>query len=121
LATNWSSVVWRSSDPERTKRILAAWSEHAPYPDLPAGLMAQVAKVGMQPLGQAPAPVLNTSYNENSFSYWLAKMIALFVTGRGAVTDDEAKTWLQDFDRLEAAGEYFFCSAPVISQAVKVS
>src|SRR5579864_3044601 len=44
LATNWSSLVWHSEQPERMQRVLAAFSAHAPHPDLPAILAAALRK-----------------------------------------------------------------------------
>lgn len=121
LATNWHSIVWHSHDPERMKRVLLAWDEHAPHPNLPAGLLARLAGTGLEPLCQTPQPILNTSYNENSFSYWAAKMISAFVAGRGGVSAGEADDWLSEFDALERKGAFFFASMPIITEAVKVS
>jgi ubiquinone/menaquinone biosynthesis C-methylase UbiE len=121
LATNWDSLVWHSEEPERMKRVLAAWDEHALHPNLPAGLLARMADVGLNPLGQVAQPVLNTSYNENSFSYWLAKMISAFVAGHRAFKAGDAKSWLSEFDDLEGKGAYFFSSTPVITEAIKIS
>jgi SAM-dependent methyltransferase len=119
LATNWSSAVWHSRHPERMKRVLAEWAAHAPYLDLPAILAAELRKAGLQPLRQRPVPVLNMSYNENTFSYWVARMIARFVAGRGAVTREEADAWLAEFNLLETDAEYFFSSTPVLTEGNK--
>jgi ubiquinone/menaquinone biosynthesis C-methylase UbiE len=121
LATNWDSLVWNSLEPERMKRVLAAWDEHAPHPNLPSGMQARLADVGLKPRSQIALPVLNTSYNENSFSYWGAKMIAAFVAGHQAIKAGDAESWLSEFDDLEAKGAYFFSSTPVITEAIKVS
>jgi arsenite methyltransferase len=120
LATNWSSVVWHSENPERMRRLLGTWSGHAPYPDLPSILAAALRKAGVQPVRQRAVPILNTSYNENCFSTWLAKMVARYAVNRG-VTAEEARNWLSEFAILEQRGEYFFSSTPVLTEAVKVS
>lgn len=121
VATNWSSLVWHSSHPERMNRVLAAWDEHAPYPDLPALLAVQLRKVGIEPVHQKPLPILNMSYNENSYSYWAARLIKRFVVGRNSVTEAEAEAWLQEFDELEKQNAYFFSSTPILTAAVRVS
>jgi len=119
LATNWSSLVWHSEQPERMQRVLAAFAAHAPYPDLPAILGARLRQVGLQPLRQTPVPVLNTSYNANRLSYWTARLVAPFVRGRQAIAADEAAAWFQEFDALEQQGAYFFCVTPILTEAVK--
>jgi arsenite methyltransferase len=121
LATNWSSVVWHSSDGDRMTRVLQAWDSHAPHPNLPAELMARLSRAGLKPMRQTTVPVLNNSYNHNSFSYWLAKMIAGFVDGQESSFPGEASQWLSEFADLEQRGEYFFCSTPLITEAVKIS
>ena len=66
-------------------------------------------------------PILNTSYNPASFSYWVARAIRPFVVGWQTVTDEEAAEWLDEFAKLEGAGAYFFSLTPVMTEAVKVA
>lgn len=121
LATNWTSVVWHSEHPERMRRMLAAFMDHAPYPDLPATLAARLRRSGLQTLRQTPMPILNMSYNENGFSYWLARLVRGFSAGRQSITEEEANVWLQEFEELEKQGAYFFCSTPILTEAVRLS
>jgi ubiquinone/menaquinone biosynthesis C-methylase UbiE len=121
VATTWSSLVWQSADPERMRRLLAAWDAHAPHPDLPAILGTRLRQAGLQPLRQTPISVLNTSYNANCYSYWLARLLTPFVVGRQAVDEAEAAAWLAEFDELERQGAYFFSATPVLTEAVRVS
>lgn len=120
LATNWSSLVWHSEDPQRMRRALGTWSAHAIYPDLPSILAPALRKLGFKPIRQRAVPILNLSCNDNSFSTWLAKMISRYAVDRG-VNADEAKTWLAEFAALEERGEYFFSSTPVLTEAVRAS
>jgi SAM-dependent methyltransferase len=120
FATNWSSVVWHSEHPARMTRMLAAFSPHAPYHDLPAVLPAGLRRAGLQLVRQRPVPVLNGSYGENGFSFWLSKVIAEYAVGRDAVTRDEAGAWLADFRALDEDGANFFCSTPVLTEAMRV-
>jgi arsenite methyltransferase len=121
LATPWSSLVWYSRQPERMRRVLTAFMAHAPYPDLPVILGAQLRQVGLEPLRQTPVPILNRSYHVNSLSYWTARLIRPFVVGRQAISAEEAEAWFQEFDALEQQGAYFFCSMPILTEAVKVA
>jgi arsenite methyltransferase len=120
FATNWSSVVWHSTQPDRMRRILREWNEHAPFPDLPAMLPASLKRAGFAELRQTPVPVLNVSYDVTTFSYWIARLIKAFLAGRASIRGEEIKSWFAEFDELQARGEYFYCSTPVITQAVKL-
>jgi ubiquinone/menaquinone biosynthesis C-methylase UbiE len=119
LATNWSSLVWHSTQPERMQRMLTAFTAHAPYPDLPAILGARLRQGGLYPMRQTPVPILNTSYNANRLSYWTARLVAPFVQSRQAIAADEAAAWFQEFETLEGQGAYFFCVTPILTEAVK--
>ncbi len=121
LATNWSSLVWYSADPERMKQILTAWDEHATYPDLPAMLPARLRSAGMQPLRQIPVPIVNMSYNPAGFSYWIARMIRRYLTGRKTIAAQTVDAWLGEFDDLEKQRSYFFSSTPILTEALKIS
>jgi ubiquinone/menaquinone biosynthesis C-methylase UbiE len=119
FATNWSSLVWHSTQPERMQRVLTAFAAHAPYPDLPAILGARLRQGGLHPMRQTPVPILNTSYNANRLSYWTARLVVPFVQSRQAIPADEAAAWFQEFETLEGQGAYFFCVTPILTEAVK--
>jgi arsenite methyltransferase len=119
-STNWSSIVWYSPNHERMKRILEAWDQHAPHANLPTTLSARLRDMGIQPLGQQAVPILNRSFHQNSYSYWIARAIKLFAVGRGLIDEAEVNAWMSELDALEEQGTYFFCSTPIITQAIKL-
>ena len=121
VATDWSSAVWHSEDASRMQRVLTAWAPHVPCPNLPSILAARVRRAGLQPLRQIAIPILNTSYNPAAISYWVSRLIAPFVIGRGSVSDEEATAWLDEFAKLEESGAYFFSITPILTEALKVS
>ena len=121
VATDWNTAVWHSEHPERMQQILTAWAAHSPTPNLPSILGAQLRQAGIEPLRQAPIPMINRSYHEHSFSYWAARLIQAFAVGQQAVTAAEAEAWLQEFDALEERDAYFFCSMPIMTEAVKLA
>ena len=121
VATDWSSAVWHSEDASRMRRVLSAWAPHVPCSNLPSILVARLRRAGLQPLRQIAIPILNTSYNPASFSYWVAQVIRPFVVSRGSVTDEEAAAWLDEFAKLEESGANFFSITPILTEAVKVT
>jgi ubiquinone/menaquinone biosynthesis C-methylase UbiE len=121
VATDWSSAVWHSENAQRMQRVLTAWAPHTPCRDLPGILAARLLRAGIQPLRQTAIPMLNTSFNPASFSYWVAQVIRPFVVSRQAVTAAEAAGWFDEFPKLEESGAYFFCITPVLTEALKVS
>jgi ubiquinone/menaquinone biosynthesis C-methylase UbiE len=119
LSTDWRTAVWHSRQPERMRRILAAWETHNHTPDLPAILGVKLRSVGLETIRQTPMTFLNRSYHGNSFSYWAARVIRPFVEGKQEITAEEADAWLDEFDLLERERAYFFCLTSVLTEAVK--
>jgi ubiquinone/menaquinone biosynthesis C-methylase UbiE len=48
LDTDWDSIVWRCSDDERMRRVLAAWDEHLADPHLPRRLSGLMRDAGFE-------------------------------------------------------------------------
>ena len=107
LDTDWDSLVWHSSDAERTRRILTAWDEHLADPHLPRLLPGLLARAGFGGVHTAVVPMLNVGYDRDTFSAGLLELVADFVAGRGAVSDADAAAWVED---LRALGDGYFFS-----------
>jgi arsenite methyltransferase len=107
LDTDWDSIVWRTSDPELTRRILRAWDEHLAHPDLPRRLPELLRKAGFELTHSEVVPLLNIGYHENTYSAPIAGMIARFVAGRQGIGDQEAKSWASD---IKSMGDNYFFS-----------
>ena len=120
FATNWSSLVWHSEEPDRMQRILRAWDAHAPFPDLPAILAYRMRQIGLSVLEQSPVSLPSTSYDETTYSYWIARLIKGFLTARQIVPLEVLDSWLSEFDEHQARGAFFYCSTAIMTQATRV-
>jgi ubiquinone/menaquinone biosynthesis C-methylase UbiE len=121
VSTNWSSCVWHSEDPDRMRRALNGWAAHETHRDLPTVLAGELRKAGLQLLRQRAIPVVNTSYGEKAFSYWIAKLISGYVQSRGVLSNKEAEAWMAELTSLEQQNEYFFSLTPTLAEAIRVS
>jgi arsenite methyltransferase len=121
LATNWDSVFWNTPTEELTRKIQRAWRQHAPHPNLPAELRPLLRRAGFQVIRLAPVTIMNASYHEDSFAYWVARLIVAFCVGRGLVTNEEADAWLVSLSAAQAADTFFFSSTPVVTVAAAVT
>jgi arsenite methyltransferase len=121
VSTNWSSCVWHSEQPDRMQRALDGWGAHETHRNLPTVLARELRKAGLQLLRHRAIPLVNTSYGDKSFSYWIAKFISGYVRSRGVLSDEEADAWMTEFANLEKRGEYFFSLTPMLAEAIRVS
>jgi SAM-dependent methyltransferase len=106
LDTDWDSIVWRSNDEERMRRVLAAWDEHLADPHLPRRLTGLLEGAGLAVRSRAVVPLLNAGYRTDSYSAGLIELIARFVPGRRGITEAAARAWAEDLPGL--GDEYFF-------------
>ena len=106
LDTDWDSIVWHSGDRERMERVLAAWNEHLADPHLPRRLPMLMRAAGLEVADVAIIPILNHGADRDTFSAGMRGLVAAYVAGRGGVTLDETRAWVDDLESL--GDDYFF-------------
>jgi arsenite methyltransferase len=106
LDTDWDSIVWHSNDPDRMRQVLAVWDEHLTDPYLPRRLPRMLADAGLAVTHQSVVPLLNTTYDANTYSAGLIGFITSFVPGRRGLKDDDVQAWSDDLTSMGA--DYFF-------------
>jgi arsenite methyltransferase len=107
LDTDWDSIVWHSRDPERMRRVLAAWDEHLVDPYLPRSLTGLLVQAGFVATRREVIPMLNAGYDADTYSAGLVGFIRAFVPGHQGLTEADASAWADD---LTSLGEDFFFS-----------
>jgi SAM-dependent methyltransferase len=117
LATNWDSAFWHGPPVGLTAEIAGAWEGHAPWPNLPARLPPMLARGGFANIRTLPVPIVNPNLHENTFAYWIARLMAAYAVENG-VARARADAWLSALDEAEAAGEFFFSSVPILTTAI---
>jgi arsenite methyltransferase len=117
LDTDWDSIVWRSSDADRMRRVLAAWDEHLADPHLPRRLTGLLTEAGFTVTHRSAIPLFNAGYDPRTFSAGLIGFIGAFVPGRPGVTAADVNAWAEDLTGLGA--DYFFSLNRYLFLAVK--
>jgi SAM-dependent methyltransferase len=107
LDTDWDSLVWHSTDPQRMRRILTAWDQHLADPYLPRRLPRLLREAGFTLREARPLPLLTLGWDENAFAAGVIGFIAAFVPGRDGITAAEVAAWADD---LRGLGPDFFFS-----------
>jgi SAM-dependent methyltransferase len=105
---DWATVWWQSDDPERMRRVLAAWDEHLVHPSLPRTLGARLRAAGFVDVTVAGHSFTTVDYDKESFAVAMLHMVADFVPGRNGVTEDVAGAWLAEQRQRSERGEFFF-------------
>jgi SAM-dependent methyltransferase len=106
LDTDWASIVWRSSDDARMRRLLVAWDEHLAHPHLPQSLTPLLRDAGFRVTERTTIPLLNAGWDPDTYSRHLIGFISAFVPGRQGITEDEVAAWAHDL--VDQGPDYFF-------------
>ncbi len=106
LDTDWDSIVWRSSDDERMRRVLSAWDGHLADPHLPRRLAGLLEGAGLPVTHRAVIPLLNVGYDPGTYSAGLVGFISAFVPRHSDITADDIASWASDLTALGPG--YFF-------------
>jgi len=106
LDTDWDSIVWHSTDPDRMRRILLTWEQHLADPFLPRTLGRHLRRAGFDVPPARVLPLLNIGYQATTFSGREIPVIARFVVGRDGWTAADVDSWVEDLRSL--GPDYFF-------------
>jgi ubiquinone/menaquinone biosynthesis C-methylase UbiE len=107
LDTDWDTLVWSARDEALMGQVLDAWRSHAPHMRLPRTLGLQLRACGFEVDQIFVLTLLNTEYNESTYSYNLAGLIADFVRAAD-LTEAEVDAWLAELASHDRDGAYFF-------------
>lgn len=99
VATDWRTLVWRTSDDERCERIMAAYSDHCADPRMGSRLQALFrADPTVQITSIEPYSILETAVSDGAFYSHFATLVADYVRGHDAVPTAEVDAWLADVE-----------------------
>jgi SAM-dependent methyltransferase len=116
--TDWGTLLWHASDPDRMARILKVWDSHLADPHLPQTLGRKLTDAGFKNVRAEAFVQVETHYDPSNVSTVLMKFVVGYVVSHG-ISQSEADAWADDLPALGASGEYFFSANEYIFTADK--
>jgi ubiquinone/menaquinone biosynthesis C-methylase UbiE len=104
---DWTTVSWHSTDTSRMTRVLRAWDEHLVHPFLPRTLASRLRAAGFENVATQGHVFATAELSPETYGGSSLPLIAEFVSGRGEVTSEEARAWIEDQRQLGERGEFF--------------
>jgi arsenite methyltransferase len=120
IETDWRGTVLNSFDDSITRKMLAAWDDAVPSPNLPVRIRPLMKAQGFSAVSVHAFPIVNTSHTPGDFSTDMLEQFAHYAQEQGSVSAAEAKEWLDDLRIKGEDGSYFFCVNRFIFSAVKI-
>lgn len=118
--TDWATVSWHSSDPERMARVLAAWDEHLADPSLPRTLASRLRAAGFGVVHAIGHTFVSTENTPDAMGGAIIPLIGDFVPGHAGVSAAEVAAWSADLDELGQRGEFFMAYVQFCFHALRV-
>ncbi len=119
IETDWRGTVLNSFDDSLTRKMLAAWDDAVPSPNLPVRLGPLMSAQGFSAVSADAFPIVNTSFAPDSWSIDMLEQFARYAREQGAVSEPDSEAWLSDIQNKGAEGSYFFCVNRFIFTPVK--
>jgi arsenite methyltransferase len=105
LDTDWDSLVWHSSDPERMDRVIGGWRRRIAHPRLPRTLARLLTAARFEVTRREAFTIFDTNGEEGSYSVLQIEHLGTSALG---VPRSDVQAWAADLRELAAAGEFFF-------------
>jgi len=119
METDWRGAVLNHPNPTLTQKMMAAWDQSVPSPNLPARLGPLLRQHGFTALRIEAVPILSTTYLSAGYSVGMMAQFAKLARDNGTVSKAESKNWLNELKRLGEEDAYFFCVNRFLFSAVK--
>ena len=106
---DWATLSMRTAEPERMRRVLAAWDEHLTHVSLPQALSAELRAAGFTEVVMDAYAFATTELDPERYGGFLVPFLEQFVIDREAVAVEEARAWADEQRGFAERGEFYFC------------
>lgn len=105
LDTDWDSLVWHASDPERMDRVLEGWRQRVVDPRLPRTLARRLREAGFAIAARETLTIFDAHGDPRSYSAHQIEHLGASAVG---IPDADIAAWAADLRDLARTGDYFF-------------
>jgi arsenite methyltransferase len=121
LATDWDAIAWHSDHPARMRAVLDAFGPHCADTRLPRTLARHLREAGFKVDDVRIFPILNTAWDDASYSCQALSFIDAYVRPRNAIPAEMLDDWAAEQRALGASGDYYFLSNRVFFTARRLA
>jgi SAM-dependent methyltransferase len=123
---DWATLSIHSHDLARTGQVLRAWDQHLTHRSLPRTLAPRLRSAGFADVEGHGHVFSTVAFDPDTYGGAVVPNIAAFVVGRGAtlmgrgpVTEDDARAWVDELRQLDARGAFYFAVSQFCFTAIK--
>jgi ubiquinone/menaquinone biosynthesis C-methylase UbiE len=106
LSTDWESIVWHSSDPDRMDRAIESFTEVFANPRMGSQLTSYLLDAGFTI--EHVEPYSNLATDLDAYAGLLLELIETQLESNETFSQSDIEAWERDLRDLDEAGETFF-------------
>lgn len=118
--THWDTLAWYSRDRDRMQRILSIWDDHLVDRETPAKLPHLMRTPGFTFDHTRQISFCDTHLRSDGIAMMGLKLIQAYAVQSGAVSEGEARDWVEEQYDLARNGQFFFSLSHFICVAQKL-
>lgn len=106
--SDWSTMVYNTTDENRSDRVVSAFDTHCPHPYIARTLKPRLERAGFEVTHEDAYVHFETELSEDSVGAGFIPVIEAFVSHHDDIDGDEVSAWADDVRARAEAGEFFF-------------
>lgn len=105
---HWDTFAWYSDDPQRMRRMMAAWDGHLVERCIPAVLPPLLRAGGFAVEDVQAVPFSATALSPDGLANMMLHLMEPYAVKTGDVPAEEARAWAAEQQALSETGRFFF-------------
>lgn len=114
---HWDSLIWRTADPSRFARIIAAYDSHLADRRIPEWLHEAMTEEGFEAISVTPQTTVDRTFREDSLAFLTATLMLNFVTNAGLIKPADAQGFREEQFQFARDGRFFFSTTHFVTAA----
>jgi ubiquinone/menaquinone biosynthesis C-methylase UbiE len=119
--TDWDTIVWNSSQKEKTRQIVELWSDHDADGWQGRKIPEYLKRAGFQNVKGRVFNIFEDRFDETNYSYIVTDLIASYLIQSGKMPEPEVRDWVEDLKSKNRAGHFYFSVSRFAFVGFKIS
>ncbi|MFT5260165.1 MAG: arsenite methyltransferase [Saprospiraceae bacterium] len=119
IETDWRGLVLNSFDDALTRRIINAFPQEVPNPNLPPSMPKRLSSAGFSNIKCSTIPIINLHNGPAYFAHTALEWHGKIALKHNIISQDELTAWLDDLDARARNDDFFMCFDRYLFNATK--
>lgn len=105
---HWDTLVWRSDDPARMGRMVAAWDDHLADRVVPEALPERLSKAGFRDIRSVPVTFSDILPRPDGIARMMIILMTDYAKQNALLPEADIDAWQAEQEALARTGRFFF-------------